>query len=57
MRTPCCEAVELSHRGFSQRRNTSVQTRIKKRAFFITHYTTMGIKITQNCCNSYMLLR
>jgi len=25
MRTHCCEAAELSHRGFSQRRNTSHQ--------------------------------
>lgn len=57
MRTPCCEAVELSHQGFSQSRNTSVQTRIKNVLSSLLMIPQRESKSLKNCCNSYMLLR
>lgn len=57
MRTHCCEAAELSHRGFSQRKNTSVQTRIKNVPSSLLIIPQRELKSLKNCCNSYMLLR
>lgn len=49
MRPPGCEAAELSHRGLVKEETHLISAnQNKKSAFFITHYTTMRIKITQN---------